>query len=51
MYYDCRCAEVLELIPVLGSQPPGDVSRKPSDRLPLLIAASLFNKLTYLLTY
>jgi len=49
MYYDCRCAEVLELIPVLGSQPPGDVSRKPSDRLPLLIAASLFNKLTYLL--
>jgi len=25
-----------ELIPVLGSQPAGDVSRKPSGRLPLL---------------
>jgi len=27
---------VLELIPVLGSQPAGDVSHKPSGRLPLL---------------
>ena len=27
---------VLELIPVLRSQPAGDVSRKPGDRLPLL---------------
>jgi len=29
---------VPELIPVLGSQPAGDVSHKPSDRLPLLSA-------------
>ena len=29
---------VLELIPVLGSQPAGDVSHKPSGRLPLLSA-------------
>ena len=27
---------VLELIPVLGSQPAGDVSHKPGSRLPLL---------------
>jgi len=27
---------VPELIPVLGSQPAGDVSRKPGGRLPLL---------------
>jgi len=27
---------VLELIPVLGSQPAGDVSHKPGGRLPLL---------------
>ena len=27
-----------ELIPVLGSQPPGDVSHKPGGRLPLLSA-------------
>jgi len=26
---------VPELIPVLGSQPAGDVSQKPGDRLPL----------------
>jgi len=26
----------VELIPVLGSQPAGDVSHKPSGRLPLL---------------
>jgi len=26
----------VELIPVLGSQPPGDVSHKPGGRLPLL---------------
>ena len=31
----CR---VPELIPVLGSQPTGDVSHKPSDGLPLLSA-------------
>ena len=29
---------VPELIPVLGSQPAGDVSRKPGGRLPLLSA-------------
>ena len=29
---------VPELIPVLGSQPAGDVSHKPDDRLPLLSA-------------
>ena len=32
---ECR---VLELIPVLGSQPAGDVSHKPGGRLPLLSA-------------
>jgi len=30
---------VLELIPVLGSQPSGDVSHKPGGRLPLLSAS------------
>jgi len=29
---------VLELIPVLGSQPAGDVSHKPGGRLPILSA-------------
>ena len=29
---------VLELIPVLGSRPAGDVSHKPGGRLPLLSA-------------
>jgi len=29
---------VPELIPVLGSQPAGDVSNKPAGRLPLLSA-------------
>ena len=29
---------VPELIPVLGSQPAGDVSRKPGGRLPILSA-------------
>jgi len=32
---DCR---VPELIPVLGSQPAGDMSHKPGGRLPLLSA-------------
>jgi len=32
---ECR---VPELIPVLGSQPAGDVSHKPGGRLPLLPA-------------
>jgi len=30
--------KVLELIPVLGSQPAGDVSHKPDGKLPLLSA-------------
>jgi len=29
---------ITELIPVLGSQPAGDVSHKPNGRLPLLFA-------------
>ena len=33
---ECR---VLELIPVLGSQPAGDVSHKPGRRLPSLSAS------------
>jgi len=32
---ECR---VTELIPVLGSQPAGDVNHKPGARLPLLFA-------------
>ena len=42
---NCNCSpysiterRVPELIPVLGSQPAGDVSHKPGDRLPLLSA-------------
>ena len=31
---------VPELIPVLGSEPAGDMSHKPGDRLPLLAARS-----------
>ena len=39
----CAGAErrVPELIPVLGSQPAGDVSHKPDGRLPLLSARSV----------
>jgi len=33
-----RTRRVPELIPVLGSQPAGDVSHKPDGRLPLLSA-------------
>jgi len=36
-YSTAQC-RVLELIPVLGSQPAGDVSYKPGSRLPLLSA-------------
>ena len=37
--YSIAERRVLELIPVLGSQPAGDVNRKPPDgRLPLLSA-------------
>jgi len=34
--YSITELRVPELIPVLGSQPAGDVSHKPSGRLPLL---------------
>jgi len=34
--YSIAQCRVLELIPVLGSQPAGDMSHKPSGRLPLL---------------
>jgi len=37
---------VPELIPVLGSQPAGDVSHKPSGRLPLLSARPAVNPAT-----
>ena len=36
--YSIAERRVLELIPVLGSQPAGDVNRKPDGRLPLLSA-------------
>jgi len=36
--YSIAERKVPELIPVLGSQPVGDVSHKPSSRLPLLSA-------------
>jgi len=36
--YSIAERRVPELIPVLGSQPAGDVSHKPDGRLPLLYA-------------
>ena len=36
--YSITERRVPQLIPVLGSQPAGDVSHKPSGRLPLLSA-------------
>ena len=36
--YSITERRILELIPVLGSQPAGDVSHKPGGRLPLLSA-------------
>jgi len=36
--YSITERRVLKLIPVLGSQPAGDVSHKPGGRLPLLSA-------------
>ena len=36
-----------ELIPVLGSQPAGDVSRKPGGRLPLLSATPAVTLVTF----
>ena len=40
MITECRLPELIlsELIPVLISQPAGDVSHKPGGRLPLLSA-------------
>ena len=38
--YSIAKRRVPELIPVLGSQPAGDVSHKPGGRLPLLSARS-----------
>jgi len=37
---------VPELIPVLGSQPAGDVSHKPGGRLPLVPPATLMRAAT-----
>ena len=37
--YSITERRVPELIPVLGSQPAGDVSHKPGGRLPLLFAS------------
>jgi len=37
---------VPELIPVLGSQPAGDVSHKPDSRLPLLCARPAVTRAT-----
>jgi len=36
--YSIAERRVLELMPVLGSQPAGDMSHKPGGRLPLLSA-------------
>ena len=35
------------MIPVLGSQPAGDVSHKPGDRLPLLSARAAVTLTTF----
>ena len=35
---DCRAYRVSELIPILGSQPAGDVSHKPGGAVPVLFA-------------
>jgi len=37
---------VPELIPILGSQPAGDVNHKPGGRLPLLSARSAVTRAT-----
>ena len=42
LYYSITERRVPELIPVLGSQPAGDVSHKPGGRLPLLSARLAF---------
>jgi len=44
--YSITERRVPELIPVLGSQPAGDVSQKPGGRLPLLSARPAFTLAT-----
>ena len=44
--YSIAERRVSELIPVLGSQPAGDVSHKPGGRLPLLSARPAVNLAT-----
>jgi len=47
--YSITKRRVLELIPVLGSQPAGDASHKPGGRLPLLSARPAVGLLPILL--
>jgi len=44
--YSTTERRVPELIPVLGSQPAGDMSHKPGGRLPLLSAGPAVNPAT-----
>jgi len=44
--YSITERRVPELIPVLGSQPAGDVSQKPNGRLPLLSAEPAVTPMT-----
>ena len=48
--YSITKRTVPELIPILGSQPAGDVSHKPGDRLPLLFARPAVTPATLNLT-
>jgi len=45
--YSITELRVPELIPVLGSQPAGDVSHKPGGRLPLLSARPAVTPATF----
>jgi len=45
--YSITESRVPELIPVLGSQPAGDVSHKPGGRLPLLSARPAVTRATF----
>ena len=45
--YSITERRVQELIPVLGSQPAGDVSHKPGGRLPLLSARPAVTPATF----
>jgi len=44
--YSINKRRVPELIPVLGNQPPGNVSHKPGGRLPLLSTKPAFTPAT-----